>query len=94
MPEKKPATLKQPVGERDPYMCDRSKYRGQLTDRKRFMDRDDYRDKARRMDRVIKEPDVSIDGMETKIRDLIRGDATLKRQHGLLLSRALFTWRP
>ena len=86
MPEKKPATLKQPVGERDPYMSDRSKYRGQLTDRKRFMDRDDYRNKACRMDRVPGELETATDEMEAGIRDLIWSDATLKWQHGLLLS--------
>jgi transposase len=86
LPEKNLATLKQLVSERDMYMCDRSKYQGQLTDQKRFMDRDDYQDKARRMDRVLKELEVAIDEIETKIRDLIDSDEMLKRQHELLLS--------
>ncbi|MDR1335755.1 MAG: hypothetical protein LBK22_02875, partial [Tannerella sp.] len=43
------ATLKQPAGERDMYMCGKGKYQGQLTGQKRFMNPDGYRDKARRM---------------------------------------------
>ena len=41
------------------------------------------------MDRVPGEPETAIDEIEAGIRNLIRGDETLKRQHGLLLSRAL-----
>ena len=75
-----------PVSERDLYMSDRSKYRGQFTDWKRFMDRDDYRNKACRMNKVPGEPETAIDEIEAGIRDLIRGDETLKRQYGPLLS--------
>ncbi|KAA6304482.1 hypothetical protein EZS27_043869, partial [termite gut metagenome] len=35
------ATLKQLVSEREMYVCDRDKYQGQLTDQKRFMDKED-----------------------------------------------------
>ena len=38
------------------------------------------------MDRVPGELETAIDEMEAKIRNLIRGDETLKRQYGLLLS--------
>jgi transposase len=86
LPEKHIATLRQLVSERDMYMSDRSKYQGQLTDQKRFMDKDDYQDKAKRMDKVLKELEVAIDEIEAKIRDLIDRDEVLKRQHELLLS--------
>jgi transposase len=86
LPEKNLATLKQLVGERDLYMSDRSKYQGQLTDQKRFMSENDYQDKAKRMDSVLKELDSAIDAIEAKIRDLIDSDRMLKSQHALLLS--------
>ncbi|MDR1102190.1 MAG: transposase [Tannerella sp.] len=86
LPQKNPATLKQPVGERDMYMCDKGKYQGQLTDRKRFMNPDDYRDKARRVDRMLKELEAAIDEIEAGIRNLTDSDKTLKRRHELLLS--------
>jgi transposase len=86
LPEKHMVTLKQLVSERDLYMSDKSKYRGQLTDQKRFMDKADYAEKSGRMGRLLKELDAAIAEIETKIRALINGDATLKRQHELLLS--------
>ncbi|MDR1102346.1 MAG: transposase, partial [Tannerella sp.] len=86
LPEKHLSTLKQLVGERDMYMCDKGKYRGQLTDQKRFMNPDDYQDKARRKDMVLKELEVAIDEIEVKIRELTDSDKALKRQHELLLS--------
>jgi transposase len=86
LPEKHLASLKQLVGERDMYMCDKRKYQGQLTDQKRFMSPDDYQDKARRMDKVLKALEVAIAEVEAKIRKLIEGDSVLKRQHELLLS--------
>jgi transposase len=86
LPEKKIATLKQLVSERDVYMSDRSKYRGQLTDQKRFMDKNDYQDKSRRMNQLLKELDVAIKEIESKIRALIEGDELLRRQNELLLS--------
>ncbi|MDR1116576.1 MAG: transposase, partial [Tannerella sp.] len=86
LPEKHLATLKQLVGERDMYMCDNGKYQGQLTDQKWFMNPNDYQDKARRMDRVLKELEVAIGEIEVKIQELIDSDKVLKRQHELLLS--------
>jgi transposase len=86
LPEKNIATLKQLVKERDTYMCDKSKYQGQLTDQKRFMSEDDYRNKSLRMKKVIRELDDVIDEIDAQIRDLIRSDETLKHQHELLLS--------
>ncbi|MDR1223403.1 MAG: IS110 family transposase, partial [Tannerella sp.] len=81
LPEKNLATLKQPVSERDMYMCGKGKYQGQLTGQKRFMNPDDYRDKSRRMDRVLKELEAAIDEIEAKIRDLTDSDKVLKRQY-------------
>ncbi|MDR0728699.1 MAG: transposase, partial [Prevotellaceae bacterium] len=86
LPEKNLATLKQLVSERDMYMGDKSKYLGQLTDQKRFMNEEDYTDKSQRMNRMIKELEVSIAEIDAKIRKLIACDETLRRQHELLLS--------
>ncbi|KAA6316938.1 hypothetical protein EZS27_032829 [termite gut metagenome] len=43
------STLKQLIGELDMYVCDRGKYQGQLTDQKRFMDKEDYKRKSGRL---------------------------------------------
>ncbi|KAA6325744.1 hypothetical protein EZS27_025074, partial [termite gut metagenome] len=42
LPEKIITTLKQLLSELAVYVCDRSNYQGQLTDQKRFMDKEDY----------------------------------------------------
>jgi hypothetical protein len=41
--------------------------------RSRFMSEDDYQDKVKRMDSVLKELDKVIDEIEARIRDLIDG---------------------
>jgi hypothetical protein len=68
------------------YICDRSKYQGQLTDQKRFMDEKDYAQKSGRMKRLIDGLDTAITGIDEKIRALIEGDADLTRQRELLCS--------
>lgn len=86
LPEKNMATLKQLVGERDMYMCDKSKYQGQLTDQKRFMNKADYAGKASRMKRLIKDLEEALCEIDQKIKRLIESDPELRRQHELLLS--------
>lgn len=86
LPEKNISTLKQLVSERDMYVADKGKYQGQLTDQKRFMDEQDYAQKAARLKRLIAELDTAIAGIDEKIRELIEGDDNLKRQHDLLCS--------
>jgi transposase len=85
-PPKHIASLKQLVSERDMYVCDRAKYRGQLADQKRFMNREDYRKKAERLKHLITELDGSITMIEQEIARLIDEDETLQRQHKLLCS--------
>jgi transposase len=86
LPGKNMTALKQLLSERDIYVCDRSKYQGQLTDQKRFMSESDYAEKSARMQRIIDELDTAIEDIDSKIQELINGDAELKRQHELLLS--------
>jgi transposase len=45
LPERRIASLKQLVSERDMYIVDKGKYQGQLTDQKRFMSKEDYASK-------------------------------------------------
>jgi transposase len=86
LPEKKLESLKQPVSERDMYICDKGKYQGQLTDRKRFMNEKDYVSKSVRMTALIESPETAIGEIEVKIRELTDSDETLKHQHELLTS--------
>jgi hypothetical protein len=59
LPEKNAASLKQPVGERDMYISGKGKYQGQLTDRKRFMSKEDYAAKSKRLKNPIKVRDFT-----------------------------------
>jgi transposase len=86
LPEKKLATLKQLVSERDMYVCHKSKYQGQLTDQQRFMSQEDYSSKSQRMLTLLQGLEEAIAAIEEKIREVIDSDETLHRQHALLLS--------
>jgi transposase len=86
LPEKNIASLKQLISERDMYVSDRGKYRGQLTDQKRFMSRDDYAGKSKRLKMLIKDLDDAILMVEQEIKRLIESDETLSEQHKLLCS--------
>ena len=86
LPQKHIASLKQLVSERDMYLCDKGKYQGQLTDQKRFMSKEDYVKKSKRLKRQIRELEVSISEIEQEIERLIDDDQTLSQQHKLLRS--------
>lgn len=86
LPEKNMGSLKQLISERDMYVCDRAKYQGQLTDQERFMSKEDYALKSKRLKRLMKELNKSISEIEQKIQQLIEEDETLHRQHQLLCS--------
>lgn len=86
LPEKNIASLKQLISERDMYISDKGKYQGQLSDQKRFMNKEDYAKKSKRLKRQIKELEVSIAEIEQEIERLIDNDQTLCRQHKLLCS--------
>ncbi|KAA6329851.1 hypothetical protein EZS27_021371 [termite gut metagenome] len=85
-PQKSMATLRQLVSERDMYVCDRGKYQGQLTDQKRFMDKEDYQRKSQRLTIIIEGLNESIEQVEKEIRELIKNDPTLSGQLKLLCS--------
>lgn len=86
LPEKQMATLKQLLGERDMYVVDRSKYQGQITDQKRFMDKNDYKSKKGRLEKLIKGLANEIEMIDKEIQSIIDSDDTLSNQHKLLLS--------
>ena len=86
LPDKIITTLKQLMSERDMYVCDKAKYKGQLTDQKDFMDKDDYRKKSIRLQKLITNLENAIEQIEVQIQSLIDNDQTLSRQHELLCS--------
>jgi transposase len=86
MPEKSLISLKQLISERDMYITDKGKYQGQLTDQKRFMDKDDYKEKHQRVIGIIAELDQAISEIEKDIQRLINNDEVLSNQHKLLCS--------
>ena len=86
MPGKSIKMLKQLISERNMYIVDRGKYKGQLTDQKRFMDKDDYKKKSKRLKGLIKELTEAITQIEEEIQKIMESDETLSNQHKLLCS--------
>ena len=86
LPEKAIETLRQLISERDLYVIEKSKLRGQLTDQERFMDKTLYGKKKKRFERVIHELNKSIEAVDKEINCLIDNDDTLSKQHELLCS--------
>lgn len=86
MPRKSIKMLKQLISERDMYIVDRGKYKGQLTDQKRFMDKDDYKKKSKRLKGLINELTEAITQIEKEIHKIMDNDKTLSNQNKLLCS--------
>lgn len=86
LPAKQISTLKQLISERDLYVVDKAKYQGQLTDQKRFMDKEDYKRKSKRLRRLIIELENVINQIEHEIQSVIDNDDTISNQHKLLCS--------
>jgi transposase len=86
LPEKRMASVKLLVSERDMYMADKAKYQGQVTDDKRFTSKDDYEAKCKRLKRQIGDLETSIVEIEHAIEKLVDEDESLERQRALLLS--------
>lgn len=86
MPEKSIQTLKQLVSERDMLVCDRAKYKGQLTDQRDFMEQQVYKKKHRRLSQLIQNLNKAIKQIEEEIQSIIDNNETLSKQHQLLCS--------
>lgn len=86
LPDKVLMTLKQLISERDLYVADKSKYHAQLTDQKRFMDKEIYKNKEKRLKTLIFELNKTIDQIDRQIKDLIDSDDNLREQHKILCS--------
>lgn len=86
MPDKSLISLKQLISERDMYIVDKGKYTGQLTDQKRFMDKDDYKRKQQRLKSLIDDLNQAILQIEKDIQNIIDSDDVLSNQHKLLCS--------
>jgi hypothetical protein len=66
LPEKKPTGLKQLSANVVCIWATGVNIRDSLPAKKRFMDTDDCQDKTRRMDRVLKEPEMAVDEIDSK----------------------------
>ncbi len=86
LPEKNIESLKHLVSERDLLVSDKAKYKGQLTDQKRFMAPHIYQKKHKRLMGLINNLNITIKQIELEIQELIDCDETLSRQHQLLCS--------
>ena len=86
IPEKSIQALKQLVSERDMLVCDKAKYKGQLTDQKDFMEPLGYKKKHKRLSQLIENLNNAIKQIEAEIQSIIDNDETLSKQHYLLCS--------
>ena len=86
MPEKSIQALKQLVSERDMLVCDRAKYKGQLTDQRDFMEQKVYKKKHKRLSQLIQNLNKTIKQIEDEIQSIIDNNETLSKQHQLLCS--------
>ena len=86
MPEKSIQALKQLVSERDMLVCDRAKYKGQLTDQRDFMEQKVYKKKHNRLSQLIQNLNKAIKQIEDEIQLIIDNNETLSKQHQLLCS--------
>jgi len=86
MPEDAIQNLKQLVSERDMLVCDRAKYKGQLTDQRDFMNQQIYTKKHKRLSQLIQNLNQAIKQIEDQIQSIIDNDETLSKQHYLLCS--------
>lgn len=86
MPEESIQALKQLVSERDMLVCDRAKYKGQLTDQRDFMNEQIYKKKYKRLSLLIQSLNQAIKQIENEIQSIIDNDETLSKQHFLLCS--------
>ena len=86
LPEQTIRVLKQLVSERDLYMGDKSKYKGQLTDQKSYMDKEDYKRKSKRLKKLIKGLEQLISAVEDEMHNYIGSNPMLLRQYELLCS--------
>ena len=86
MPEKSIQSLKQLVSERDMLVCDRAKYKGQLTDQRDFMDQLLFKRKQKRLLQLIVNLNKVIQQLEEEIQSIVDNDPTLSKQHHLLCS--------
>lgn len=86
IPEKNITTLRQLMSERDIYVTDRAKYTAQITDQERFMPKDDYKRKSKRMNELIDKLDDAIRDIDEAIDDLFKSDGTMMEQKEILKS--------
>lgn len=86
LPDKKLASLKVLVSERDLYVSHKIALQGQLTDQKNFMSAMDYSRKSKRLKGLLKGLDKNISTIDKEIEKFINNDATLSNQHKLLTS--------
>ena len=78
--------LKQLRNEQDLYKSDLAKYKGQLTDQRKFMLASVYQEKAKRLERLTGELEKLINEIDTLVETIIRSSGVLHRQRELLLS--------
>ena len=78
--------LKQLEAERSLYLTDLSKYKGQLSDQKEFMEADIFNRKAKRLRDMIKQLEKILRAINDEMNNVIASSQILTRQMQLLLS--------
>ncbi len=72
--------------ERESLIMDRAKYKAQIKDRAGFMDARFYEQKAKRLERLIRQLNKEVKRVEQQMNNLIKSTPTLDHQYNLLLT--------
>lgn len=85
-PDQKIERLKQLEAERSLYVVDLAKYKAQMKDQKEYMPESIYKDKEKRMKKLMKDLQEVIDSITEEMEDIVNSTEVLSRQYKLLQS--------
>lgn len=72
--------------EREMYVTDRARYKGQVTDMKGFMPEHLYKQRAKRLKKLIKELNVIVAGLDDEMDKLLQQNYELARKYEIMCS--------
>lgn len=84
--DKELVSLKNLLSDRDFLLKDRKRYQIQLTDQKKYMDSDDFKEKSSRWKKILKTINETIDDIDVEIEKIFKENKFLSHQKELLLS--------
>ena len=86
MKDKDIMSLKNLLSDRDLLLADRKKYEAQLSDQKRYMSVENYKNKARRWKKIISTIKEQLAAIEAEMQDIVDANESISHQAELLKS--------